>query len=106
IKEIRRQNALNAIALNKGFDSLTVDSPCDPATQANACVNQQFAQCVGGKFILTSCGAELVCAAVPLVNKSGTSIICDNAADRDARIKDALGASGPAPTPTPKPTEP
>ncbi|CAG8599700.1 6595_t:CDS:2, partial [Ambispora gerdemannii] len=88
ITEIRRQNALDAIALNKGFECLTADSPCDPATQANACVNKQFAQCVGGKFVLASCGAGLQCVSLPLVNKRGTSITY-------ARISDALGTSVP-----------
>ncbi|CAG8620158.1 4152_t:CDS:2 [Ambispora gerdemannii] len=97
IKETRRLNALDAIALNKSFESLASDSTCDPTTQANACVKGEFAQCSGGKFVSTKCNTGLTCAAVPLVNKRGTSILCDTAADRDARINDALG------TPPPKP---
>ncbi|CAG8657281.1 4669_t:CDS:2, partial [Ambispora leptoticha] len=103
IKQIRHQNALDAIALNKSFASLTPNSSCDPTTQANACVNNQVAQCVGGKFTLTACSPGLQCVALPLLLKSGTSITCDTAADRDARIQDALGsntASSVAPTAT------
>lgn len=56
-----------------------------------ACINSGFAQCVGGKFVVTPCGATLTCSALPLVNKAGTSITCTTAADAAARIK-ATGA--------------
>lgn len=58
-----------------------------------ACVGGGFAQCVGGKFQVTSCGATLTCAALPLVNKAGTSITCTTQADALARIQ-ATGATG------------
>ena len=45
---------------------------------------------MGGKFVLESCGSGLICAALPLVNSRGTSVTCDTAADRDARIATAL----------------
>jgi hypothetical protein len=57
-----------------------------------ACVGSSFAQCVGGKFVTTSCGA-LKCAALPLVNAPGTSITCTTEADAAARIA-ATGATG------------
>jgi hypothetical protein len=59
----------------------------------NACVNGSFAQCVGGKFVNVGCGASLTCAALPLVNKPGTSITCTTTADALARIQ-ATGATG------------
>lgn len=94
------------------FAGLTPDSPCDAGE--NACVNQQFAQCVGGKFVLTPCAGGLMyvcmrfphiliislslirfsCAALPLVNNPGTSIACTTQSDVDARIAAATGASG------------
>lgn len=58
-----------------------------------ACVDSQFAQCVGGKFALTSCGSGIVCAALPLVNSAGTSITCDTLADAVQRIENT-GATG------------
>lgn len=84
------QNGEDAINLNKKFATLTADSSCDEGE--NACVNQQFAQCVQGKFTLQSCGSGLICAALPLVNSAGTSITCTTQSDVDARIA-ATGAT-------------
>ncbi|KAJ7588130.1 hypothetical protein C8J56DRAFT_860838 [Mycena floridula] len=84
------QNALDAQALNAKFASLTADSTCTDGEQA--CVAGAFAQCVGGKFSTTSCGA-LQCVALPLVNKAGTSITCDTEADAIARIQAAGGSA-------------
>lgn len=58
-----------------------------------ACVDSGFAQCVGGKFEVSQCGSTLICAALPLVNKAGTSITCTTEADAEARIQ-ATGATG------------
>lgn len=60
-----------------------------------ACINNSFAQCdASNKFVLTQCGAGTICAALPLVNKAGTSIACTTEQDRDSRISTALGTSG------------
>ncbi|KAG6852390.1 hypothetical protein C0991_012484 [Blastosporella zonata] len=83
------QNGKDAKALNDKFASLTASSQCTDGDQA--CVAGGFAQCVGGKFLITQCARGTVCAALPLVNKPGTSIACTTAADRDARIA-ATGA--------------
>lgn len=83
------QNGIDAINLNKQFQSLTTSSPC---TSGNACVNGEFAQCVNGQYVLTSCGSGLVCAALPLVNSAGTSITCTTQADLNSRIA-ATGAT-------------
>ncbi|KAH9038264.1 hypothetical protein EDB84DRAFT_1560385 [Lactarius hengduanensis] len=85
------QNGLDAQALNRKFQSLTPDSSCTDGE--NACVNGQLGQCVGGKFVLFSCSAPLQCIALPLVNKTGTSVTCDTPEDAAARI-DATGAKG------------
>lgn len=88
---------------------MTADSPCNAGE--NACVNQQFAQCVDGKFVLQSCGSGLMydiifffplnvtdivphvrCAALPLVNSAGTSITCTTQSDLNSRIA-ATGAT-------------
>ncbi|KAG6831037.1 hypothetical protein H0H87_006345 [Tephrocybe sp. NHM501043] len=83
------QNGKDAKALNDKFASLTASSTCTDGEQA--CVASGFAQCVGGKFTITQCAGGTICAALPLVNKAGTSITCTTAADRDARIA-ATGA--------------
>ncbi|KAI0769340.1 hypothetical protein BD413DRAFT_628239 [Trametes elegans] len=85
------QNGQAALALNQKFASLSTSSPCTPGE--TACVNNEFAQCVNGKFILRPCAGGLICAALPLVDSPGTSVTCTTAADCDARIA-ATGASG------------
>ena len=69
------QNGKDAIALNNKFATLTASSSC--ISGEVACVGGDFAQCVDGKFVTTSCGATLVCKALPLVNSAGTSVTCD-----------------------------
>lgn len=86
-----KQNGEDAIALNQKFAGLSKSSSCTAGE--NACVGVDFAQCVNGKFVTTSCSSGETCAALPLVNSAGTSITCTTAADRDARIK-ATGAEG------------
>lgn len=83
-----RQNGAKAQSLNQEFGSLTADTPCTDGS--SACVEGAFAQCVGGKYVLQPCSGGLTCAALPLVNKEGTSVTCTTEADRDARISAAL----------------
>ncbi|KAJ7606102.1 hypothetical protein DFH06DRAFT_1348196 [Mycena polygramma] len=85
------QNGLDAQKLNAQFQSLTANSSCTEGEQA--CVGTSFAQCVSGSFALTPCASGTVCAALPLVNKAGTSIACDVPSDVEARIS-ATGATG------------
>jgi len=82
-KPFTAQNGKDAVALNAQFASLTAASTCTDGQQA--CVGGGFAQCVGGKFEVTSCGATQ-CFALPLVNKAGTSIACTSPQDAAARI--------------------
>ncbi|KAF9258612.1 hypothetical protein L218DRAFT_909265 [Marasmius fiardii PR-910] len=98
-----QKNGEDAIALNDKFKGLKADSPCNAGE--DACVNDQFAQCVGGKFVLQPCAATLICAALPLVNSAGTSVTCTTAADRDARIA-ATGATAGAGGANPPPANP
>lgn len=90
-KSFQRQNGLDAQKLNRSFQSLTADSPCDDGEQA--CVEGGFAQCVGGSFQITQCSGGTQCFALPLVNKAGTSLTCDTESDAAARIA-ATGATG------------
>lgn len=85
------KNGQDAIALNSKFQGLNANSPCKAGE--NACINNGFAQCVGGKFVVQGCAPGTICAALPLVNSPGTSIACTTAGDRDARIA-ATGAKG------------
>lgn len=84
-------NGKAAQKLNSQFATLTADSSCNAGE--DACVDGGFAQCVDGKFVVMPCGPTLTCAALPLVNSSGTSITCTTQADALARIQ-ASGASG------------
>lgn len=67
---LHTENGVDAKALNAKFATLTANSPCNAGD--NACVGDAFAQCVGGKFVLTNCAGGTVCAALPLVNSAGT----------------------------------
>ena len=67
------QNGKDAQALNQKFQTLSANSPCSAGEEA--CVQDQLAQCVNGKFIMTSCAATLQCVALPLVNKPGTRYV-------------------------------
>ncbi|KAF8513826.1 hypothetical protein BU17DRAFT_94993 [Hysterangium stoloniferum] len=69
-KPFTLKNGQDAIALNNKFNSLSASSACTDG--ALACINGQFAQCSGGKFLLTSCAIGTICVALPLVNKPGT----------------------------------
>ncbi|KAF9243763.1 hypothetical protein BU15DRAFT_42705 [Melanogaster broomeanus] len=94
------QNGIDAINLNNQFSTLTPTSPC---TSGNACVNNQFAQCVNGQVCAAAFSSLTSCAALPLVNSAGTSITCATLADVNTRIA-ATGATANATTPTPVPT--
>ncbi|KAF9020335.1 hypothetical protein BDZ89DRAFT_1138756 [Hymenopellis radicata] len=85
------QNGQDAIALNDKFKSLTADSACTAGE--DACVNDQFAQCVGDKFVLQPCASGTICAALPTVGSAGTIITCTTADDLAARLA-ATGATG------------
>ncbi|KAJ7720586.1 hypothetical protein DFH07DRAFT_784355 [Mycena maculata] len=87
----KAQNGLDAQKLNAQFQNLTATSPC--AEGEEACVGTSFAQCVSGAFVLTSCSAGTICAALPLVNSPGTSIACDASTDVATRIA-AAGVVG------------
>ncbi|KZT40865.1 hypothetical protein SISSUDRAFT_1059913 [Sistotremastrum suecicum HHB10207 ss-3] len=81
----------------QSYDLLT--SPTIPrvdhfAAGQNACIDGKFVQCVDGKFTAgVSCGEDLQCVALPLVNSKGTSITCDRVADAKQRIANT-GAKG------------
>ncbi|TFK92276.1 hypothetical protein K466DRAFT_581998 [Polyporus arcularius HHB13444] len=85
------QNGRDAQALNRKFQTLNANSPCQSGE--NACVNGAFAQCANGKFVTFPCNTGLTCFALPLVLSPGTSLVCDTQADAAARIA-ATGAGG------------
>ncbi|OBZ65244.1 hypothetical protein A0H81_14733 [Grifola frondosa] len=85
------QNGKDAQALNAKFATLTASSTCNEGDQA--CISGGFAQCVSGNFVVMGCAAGTTCAALPLVNKAGTSLACTTQSDALARIA-ATGATG------------
>ncbi|KAK7693777.1 hypothetical protein QCA50_003349 [Cerrena zonata] len=89
--EFTLANGQAAQALNAKFESLSAGSACTDGE--NACVNGDFAQCVGGKFTTSPCAGGTKCFALPLVLSKGTSITCDTEADAAARIANT-GATG------------
>ncbi|KAG6891213.1 hypothetical protein C0995_008465 [Termitomyces sp. Mi166 len=85
------QNGKDAQVLNTQFATLTTDSHCSTGDQA--CIDGGFAQCIGGKFVVTQCAASTGCFALPLVNSPGTSIACTTEADATRRFA-ASGVTG------------
>ncbi|PFH50520.1 hypothetical protein AMATHDRAFT_144960, partial [Amanita thiersii Skay4041] len=89
--DIKKQNGLDAQKLNSQFATLKSTDSCQAGSMA--CVNNSFAQCVDGKWALSPCPSGLQCFALPLVNKQGTSLVCDTKEDALARITSS-GATG------------
>ncbi|PSR76005.1 hypothetical protein PHLCEN_2v8746 [Hermanssonia centrifuga] len=88
------KNGRDAQTRNAKEALLTADSSCDPDTQPQACVENAFSQCVGGKFVTSGpCAAPTQCFALPLVNKPGVTYACTTSDDALARIQ-ATGAQG------------
>jgi hypothetical protein len=82
-------NGQDAIALNKKFQAVKEGSACT-STEVQ-CAGDKLANCIAGKIVVSACAGGTVCRALPLVNKAGTSVTCDTAADALARIA-ATGA--------------
>ncbi|KAF0560069.1 hypothetical protein F8M41_003403 [Gigaspora margarita] len=82
-----KQNGEDAETLNQKFQDLTPDSPCKNGDEA--CINDEFAQCVDKQFKLFPCGGGTKCVALPLLLKAGTSLTCDTEADKNTRIENA-----------------
>ncbi|KAE9409371.1 hypothetical protein BT96DRAFT_953702 [Gymnopus androsaceus JB14] len=78
-------NGQATITLNTQYQSLTTSSPCTEGE--DACVNGKFSQCVSGSFVLQSCAAGTICAAIPLDSpSSGTLTTCTTQTDLDTRL--------------------
>ncbi|KAG0639701.1 hypothetical protein HOY80DRAFT_859650, partial [Tuber brumale] len=77
-------NVRLAITENQQFSQLNPDSPCDGVQ--NACIQGDFAQCDGAKFLPVGCAGGSQCFSLPLVNKEGTSITCTTAEDAARRM--------------------
>jgi cobalamin biosynthesis protein CobT len=90
-------NGKAAIELNNKFKDIKAGQKC--TFTEPQCAGDKLANCLAGKVVTQSCGTGTVCRALPLVNKAGTSVTCDTAADADARIT-ATGASSDASTST------
>lgn len=97
------QNGQDAIALNERFKTLNLDSQCNDGE--NACISDQFSQCVEGKFVTQICAPGTICSALPMVSSPGTSVTCTTVAERDERIA-ATGAQGAVPSVNPPADDP
>ncbi|KDR68429.1 hypothetical protein GALMADRAFT_78714, partial [Galerina marginata CBS 339.88] len=91
VPDFVKQNGLDAQKLNTQFASMKATDSCQ--TGQMACITGQFAQCVDSKFVLSPCPADLTCFALPLVNKNGTSLVCDKQDDALQRFE-ASGVTG------------
>ncbi|KAF8665168.1 hypothetical protein AX16_000632 [Volvariella volvacea WC 439] len=101
--DVALQNGLDAIAENNRFRTLTPDSACQLGDIA--CVDDKFAQCVGGRFVIQACAPTTICAALPLDNSRGTIVTCTTPEDLERRIAatgaNDAGAGAPPPPPPP-----
>jgi len=75
------------------FKTMNATDACQDGQMA--CINSQFAQCTSSKWDLTSCASGTSCFALPLVNKPGTSLVCDVPSDANARFEAAGVQGGP-----------
>ncbi|KAG8876423.1 hypothetical protein FRB97_004197, partial [Tulasnella sp. 331] len=84
VVSIELQNGRDAISLNQQFSTRLAGSSC--TNYDIGCIGDAFGQCVWGTWVATKCPANLICAALPNINESGTSIACTTTNDRDTRI--------------------
>ncbi|RGB21471.1 hypothetical protein C1646_732354 [Rhizophagus diaphanus] len=96
VADIRKQNAIDAQALQDKFATFTEDTECEP--DQIACIKGDFAKCATvatengelvNKYQIQECNGDLQCFVLPLVNKRGTSLVCTTQEDRDARFEQA-----------------
>ncbi|KAK7408281.1 hypothetical protein QQX98_009539 [Neonectria punicea] len=82
-------NLAQAKRLNKVYAGLTPESACS-ASQA-ACINDQLAQCGDtGTYVLSTCGANRKCYALPMTTNRGVRLGCEDV-DKAEKI---LGETG------------
>lgn len=72
--EVSLRNGKDVISLNAKFKTLNSLSPCE--ANEVACIDDSFAQCVDGHFVLTPCTAGLICRASPKMDTLGTTVDC------------------------------
>jgi hypothetical protein len=73
-------NGLQAQTLNSEFENLQVNDPCN--TGETACINNDFAACIGGMWQTQACPSNKTCIALPQVRTNGTFVACTS--DRNA----------------------
>ena len=96
-------NIAMALGFNSVWATMDAQSPCDAndKNQAVACVSGQYAQCSGGKYIMTACPQGQQCFALPLSKDfRGVTVQCANLQDARKQLGQTPSASPSTPTST------
>ena len=96
-------NIAMALGFNSVWATMDAESPCDAndKNQAVACVSGQYAQCSGGKYIMTACPQGQQCFALPLSKDfRGVTVQCASLQDASKQLGQTPSASPSTPTST------
>lgn len=96
-------NIAMALGFNSVWATMDTQSPCDAndKNQAVVCVSGQYAQCSGGKYILTACPQGQQCFALPLSKDfKGVTVQCASLQDAEKQLGQTPSASTSTATPT------
>ena len=96
-------NIAMALGFNSIWATMDANSPCDAndKNQAVVCVSGQYAQCSGGKYILTACPKGQQCFALPLSKDfKGVTVQCASLQDANKQLGQTLSASASTATST------
>lgn len=95
-------NLAMAVAFNKGYKSLTVDSQCDAKDrlQTTVCIDGLFASCNdAGRYTVSPCPEGKQCFALPMMTggSTGINVMCESPSNA-IRILQAEGTARSSPT--------
>ena len=96
-------NIAMALGFNSIWATMDANSPCDAndKNQAVVCVSGQYAQCSGGKYILTACPKGQQCFALPLSKDfKGVTVQCASLQDANKQLGQTPSASASTATST------
>ena len=89
-------NIAMALGFNSAYATMNAKTPCDAndKNQAVACVGGQYAQCSGGKYLLTACPQGQQCFALPLSKDfQGVTVQCASLQDASKKLGQSPSAS-------------
>lgn len=95
--DLQKQNGVLAQQANAQFAKIKATDACSDELP-QACIEGAFAQCVGGKWVVTQCAVPTKCFSLPLVNSPGNNIACALPSDALSRFKDSGVTGGPTGT--------